>query len=480
MRQPRRILKATHMRYHFPRTYVAYAARHIFGRLNTGKYFGTDGFRGEAGAFITAEHAFKVGRVLGWYFGERLKGKCRAVIGKDTRLSSYSLEYALAAGITASGGDAYILHVTTTPSLSYITRCDGFDCGIMVSASHNPFYDNGIKLFSALGEKVDPSLEEVIESYLDGDFTPFGGEIPFARGRDVGRTVDYVSGRNRYIGHLISLSTCSYKGMRVGLDGANGSAFDIARSVFDTLGARTFVIGNTPDGTNVNDGVGSTHIEALSEFVKSSCLDLGFAFDGDADRCIAVDSRGRVLTGDEEMYILANYLKSRGELSGKVVCTVLSNGGLKKSLENVGVGVEVCGVGDRTVVETMARVGANLGGERSGHIVVSKYGSTGDGLVTAITLMEAVIDSGKPIDELLKGYKSFPQIGANIPVVDRAAAAARCKQLAARLSEELSLRIVVRPSGTEKVVRIMTEGESEENCRLACEILSRAAAEGGQ
>ena len=447
------------------------------GRGYTGKYFGTDGFRGEAGVGITAEHAFKVGRVLGWYFGERLGGKCRAVLGKDTRLSSYTLEYALAAGITASGGDAYILHVTTTPSLSYITRCDGFDCGVMVSASHNPFYDNGIKLFSERGEKVDEGLERVIESYLDGDLTPFGGEIPFAKGRRVGRTVDYVTGRNRYIGHLISLSTCSYGGLRVGLDGANGSAFDIARSVFDALGARTFVIGNTPDGTNVNDGVGSTNIGALTELVARSRLDIGFAFDGDADRCIAVDGRGRVLTGDEEMYILANYLKSRGEIGDKVVCTILSNGGLKESLKNIGVDAVVCDVGDRAVTETMLKVGAGLGGERSGHIVVSKYGSTGDGLVTAILIMEAVVSSGKPVEELLKGYKSFPRASKDIPAVDRFAAAERGIKMAKKLEKELNLKIIVRPSGTERVVRICAEGESEENCVLACDVICRAVEE---
>lgn len=445
----------------------------------TGKYFGTDGFRGEAGATVTAEHAFKIGRVIGWYFGARLDGKCRAVIGKDTRLSSYMLEYSLAAGITASGGDAYILHVTTTPSVSYITRCDGFDCGIMVSASHNPYYDNGIKIMNDKGEKVDDGVIEFIEKYLDGDFSPFGGgDIPFARDKEIGRTVDYVSGRNRYIGHLIALSTCSYKGLRVGLDGANGSAFSIARSVFDALGARTFVIGDEPDGTNVNDGVGSTHIEALCDLVKCNCLDIGFAFDGDADRCIAVDGQGNVLSGDEIMYILASYLKERGELSGnRVVCTVMSNGGLIKSLGAQGIKCEVCAVGDKKVWEEMQKTGAALGGERSGHIVFNKYETTGDGLVTAIMLMEALVEKRVAISELLKNYKCFPQVTQNIPTADKKSAMKGVLELADKLSSDFNLRIIVRPSGTENLIRIMAEGESEETCSLACAILSSKIAQ---
>ncbi|MDE7329541.1 MAG: phosphoglucosamine mutase, partial [Clostridia bacterium] len=372
------------------------------------KYFGTDGFRGEAGADITANLAFKVGRVLGWYYSKKNGGKCRAVIGKDTRLSSYMLEYSLASGLTSSGCDAYILHVTTTPSVSYITRCDGFDCGIMVSASHNPYYDNGIKLLNGNGEKMEDEVISVVESYLDGDLTPFGGEeIPYARGKDIGRTVDYISGRNRYIGHLISLSSCSFKGLRVGLDGANGSAWQIARSVFDALGAKTYVIGATPDGLNVNEGVGSTHIEALRGLVTENSLDVGFAFDGDADRCIAVDAKGNTVTGDEILYLSAKYLKERGELAGnKIVCTTMSNGGLKKSLEKSGVGCIICGVGDKAVCDTMNACGAVLGGERSGHIVFSKYETTGDGLVTAIMIMEALVENKCGIERLLRGYRA--------------------------------------------------------------------------
>ncbi len=442
-------------------------------RYITGKFFGTDGFRGEAGVTITAEHAFKVGRVLGWYFGERKNGKCRAVIGKDTRLSSYTLEYALAAGLTSAGGDAYIMHVTTTPSVSYITRCDGFDCGIMISASHNPYYDNGIKLMNERGEKADESLIKIIESYLSGDLSPFGGkDIPFACGRNIGRTVDYVSGRNRYIGHLISLSTCSYKGLRVGIDGANGSAWQIARSVFDALGAKTYVLGASPDGINVNGGVGSTHTEALCALVKENGLDIGFAFDGDADRCIAVDENGEVLTGDEELFIAANYLKDRGELAGDgVVCTVLSNGGLIDSLLKRGIVSHICGVGDKAVCDAMSNTGVVLGGERSGHIVFSKYETTGDGLVTAVMLMEAVVEGKCAPSSLLKGYKAKPQYSVNVPVKNGKERESELQSVAVNLENRLGVRMIVRASGTEPVIRIMAESDSEENCVLACNIL---------
>ncbi len=438
-----------------------------------GKYFGTDGFRGEAGVKITAEHAFKVGRILGWYYGDRLGGKCRAVIGKDTRLSSYMLEYSLAAGLTSSGADAYIMHVTTTPSVSYITRCDGFDCGIMVSASHNPYYDNGIKLMNSSGEKMEDEVISIVERYLDGDFSAFGGrDIPFAAGNAVGRTVDYVSGRNRYIGHLISLATCSYKGLRVGLDGANGSAFNIARSVFDALGAKTFVIGDAPDGTNVNDGVGSTRIKSLQNLVKQYSLDVGFAFDGDADRCIAVDERGAEVNGDGELFVLANYLLSRGELANSnAVCTVMSNGGLITSLKPRGINFFISDVGNKNVCDLMNKTGSVLGGESSGHIVFSKYETTGDGLVTAIIIMEAIAEGKCTLSRLMKDFKTLPQISTSVPVTDKIAAMSGIDGLVKNLTEKLSVRLIVRPSGTERVIRIMAEGESEESCALACKIV---------
>ena len=418
---------------------------------------------------VSAERAFRVGRVLGWYFGPNMGKKCRAVIGKDTRLSSYTLEYALAAGVTASGGDAYILHVTTTPSVSFAARCDGFDCGVMISASHNAFEDNGIKLMNSQGEKLAGGVISLIEKYLDGDLQPFGGDIPLASGKDIGRTVDYIAGRNRYIGHLVSLSTCSYKDFRIGIDGANGSAFAIARSVFDALGAKTFVLGDKPDGTNINGGVGSTHIGALKKAVTENGLDLGFAFDGDADRCIAVDGRGEVLTGDEILYVCAKYLLGAGKLSGnKIVCTVMSNGGLIKSLAALGIDTVVCEVGDYNVCKAMAECGAVLGGERSGHVVFSKLGTTGDGLVTAIMLMEAVISSGGSLSDLVKGYRALPQVTADVRVDDKDAAMRGVRELADELERELELRIVVRPSGTERLVRVLAEGESDGACNLAC------------
>lgn len=400
--------------------------------------------------------------------------RCRAVIGKDTRLSSYMLEYALAAGITASGGDAYILHVTTTPSVSYIARCDGFDFGVMISASHNGYRDNGIKLFNAQGEKLVGGVITLIERYLDGDLQPFGGEIPLANGKNIGRTVDYISGRNRYTGHLISLSTCSYKNFKVGLDGANGSAFALARSVFDALGAKTYLIGGEPDGTNINGGVGSTHIESLQKLVAENSLDIGFAFDGDADRCIVVDSRGEVVTGDEILYVCASYLKKRGELNAnKIVCTTMSNGGLIKSLKNMDISCEICDVGDGNVCRTMQQSGAVLGGERSGHIVFSKYESTGDGLVTAIMLMEALISQNCNLYELLKGYRPLAQINCSLPCGDKTLAMSGVKDLADKLSEQLGVRIVVRPSGTERVIRVMAEGESSQMCECACKAISQ-------
>lgn len=396
------------------------------------------------------------------------------MIGKDTRLSSYMLEYALAAGLTASGADAYILHVTTTPSVSYIARCDGFDCGVMISASHNPYSDNGIKLMNGQGEKLDDGAISLIERYLDGDFSAFGGEIPQASGNRIGRTVDYVSGRNRYIGHLISLSTCSYKGLKVGLDAANGSAFMIAKSIFETLGAKTYVIGASPNGVNVNEGVGSTHIAALKTLVRENSLDIGFAFDGDADRCIAVDERGCELTGDEELYICANYLKQRGELTGdKIVCTVMSNGGLCKSLLSCGITCVPCDVGDRNVCETMASEGAVLGGERSGHIVFSKFETTGDGLVTAIMTMEALVEGKCAASRLTEGYVPFPQEQVNIRTDDKIRAMRGIAEVAEGLRRELGVRLVVRPSGTEPAVRVMAEGESREQCVLACRILAK-------
>ena len=378
-----------------------------------GQYFGTDGFRGEAGRDLTVEHAFKIGRYLGWYFGK--DHKATVVIGKDTRRSSYMFESALCAGLTASGADAYLLHVTSTPSVSYVTRADDFDCGIMISASHNPFYDNGIKLINAAGEKMEQEVLDGIEAFLDS-----GEELPYATGDRIGCTVDYAAGRNRYIGYLISLATRSYKGRRVGLDCANGSTWMMAKSVFDALGADTYVIGNRPDGLNINVDCGSTHLEKLRQFVLDNGLDVGFAFDGDADRCLAVDEKGEIVTGDHIMYIYAKYLKERGRLeNSKVVTTVMSNLGLYKALDALGIGYEKTPVGDKYVAENMRQNGHLIGGEQSGHIIFGRLANTGDGLLTAIKMMEAMIESKQTLHELKSSMTVYPQLLKNVVVTDK-------------------------------------------------------------
>jgi len=438
-----------------------------------GKYFGTDGFRGEAGVTLTAEHAYKIGRFLGGYAKSRCNKRPRVVIGKDTRRSSYMLEYAIAAGLASSGADAYMLHVTTTPCVSFVTAGDGFDFGIMISASHNPFYDNGIKIVNSRGEKLDEDTTSKIESYIDGSLE----EMAFAIGAEVGKIVDYYTGRNRYIGFLISLSRHSFRGYKVGLDTANGGAWMIAKSVFDALGAETSVINAEPDGLNINLNSGSTHIEALVDHVKARKLDFGFAFDGDADRCIAVDEKGNVVNGDHILYILANKMKQNGELKNNtVVTTVMSNLGLYRALDAIGIKYERTAVGDRFVYENMQKNGHSLGGEQSGHIIMSKYATTGDGILTAIKLVEAVIDSKASLGELAETVKMLPQITVNVKVNDKAAVRSNEKVLSAVALVEKSLgksgRILLRESGTEPVVRIMAEAENEGICREYCESIA--------
>lgn len=432
-----------------------------------GKYFGTDGFRGEANKNLTAEHAYKIGRFLGWYYGRNKEEgeKCKIVIGKDTRLSSYMFEYALVSGLTASGAEAYLLHVTTTPSVSYVSRTEDFDCGIMISASHNPYYDNGIKLINSNGEKMDEETILKIEAYIDG----LSGEIPFATRENIGRTVDYAMGRNRYIGYLISLATRSYKNKKVGLDCANGSAWMIAKSVFDALGAKTYVINNEPDGTNINTNCGSTHIEGLQKLVKEKGLDVGFAFDGDADRCLCVDENGNVVNGDMIIYIYGCYLKERGKLAGnKVVTTVMSNFGLYKALDEAGIEYEKTAVGDKYVYENMSANGYRVGGEQSGHIIFRKYATTGDGILTAIKMMEVMLEKKKTLAELAAPVPVYPQVLKNIRVTDKAAAQndpdvqAAVKAVGEKLGADG--RILVRESGTEPVVRVMVEAGEEALC----------------
>ncbi len=443
-----------------------------------GKYFGTDGFRGEANKDLTADHAYKVGRFLGWYYGElkRRQGNsspARVVIGKDTRLSSYMFEYSLVGGLVASGADAYLLHVTTTPSVAYIARTDDFDCGIMISASHNPYYDNGIKLINGQGEKMEEETVALVEAYLDGNLRAFGERwknIPFATGEAIGRTEDYVSGRNRYIAYLISLGMYSFKGMKVGLDCANGSAWHIAKSVFDALGAKTYAIGVSPSGTNVNEGVGSTHIEALQKFVLENGLDVGFAYDGDADRCLCVDEKGQIVTGDHILYIYARYMKEREKLlTNTVVTTVMSNFGLYKALEEADIDYAKTAVGDKYVYEYMQKHGNRIGGEQSGHIIFSKYASTGDGILTSLKIMQVMLDKKTPLSKLAQPLRFYPQALINVRVKDKEGAQEDEDVLAAvkRVEEELGNtgRILLRASGTEPVVRVMVEAAEEEICR---------------
>lgn len=429
-----------------------------------GKYFGTDGFRGEANVKLTVDHAFKVGRYVGWYYGRDHKAKI--VIGKDTRRSSYMFEYALVAGLTASGADAYLLHVTTTPSVSYAVRTEDFDCGIMISASHNPFYDNGIKLLNGNGQKIEASIEERIEAYLDGEIE----ELPLATKEDIGRTIDFASGRNRYIGYLISIPCRDFKNIKVGLDCSNGSSSAIAKSVFDALRAKTYVINNEPDGTNINTNCGSTHIEVLQKFVVENGLDVGFAFDGDADRCIAVDHKGNVIDGDKIMYVCGKYLKEQGRLNGNtVVTTVMSNMGLYKALEREGMRYEQTAVGDKYVAENMLENNYSIGGEQSGHVIFSRYAATGDGILTSLMVMEACVEKKATLCDLAKEMKVYPQLLRNVRVADKKAARENPRVVAAVEAAAKALgddgRILVRESGTEPVIRVMVEAGTDDLCR---------------
>ena len=428
-----------------------------------GKYFGTDGFRGEANVVLTVEHAFKVGRYLGWYYGQ--EHKARIVIGKDTRRSSYMFENALAAGLTASGADAYLLHVTTTPSVSYVVRTEDFDCGIMISASHNPYYDNGIKVINSKGQKLEAEVEAKVEAYIDGE----SGEIPLAKKETIGRTVDYAAGRNRYIGHLISLATRSFKDVKVGLDCSNGSSSSIAKSVFDALGAKTYVINNEPDGTNINTNCGSTHINVLQEYVKEKGLDVGFAYDGDADRCIAVDENGNVVDGDLILYVCGKYMKEHGQLKDDtIVTTIMSNLGLYKACDMIGMKYEKTQVGDKYVYENMVKNGFMLGGEQSGHIIFSKHATTGDGILTSLMLMEVIMETKQSLGQLTEEVKIYPQLLKNVHVADKKTARENPEVVKAvdAVAEALGDdgRILVRESGTEPVIRVMVEAATDELC----------------
>lgn len=442
------------------------------------KYFGTDGFRGEANRTLTADHAYTIGRFLGWYYSmlKRRQGDsspARIVLGKDTRRSSYMFEYTLVGGLVASGADAYLLHVTTTPSVAYVTRTDGFDSGIMISASHNPYYDNGIKLINSNGEKMEESTISLIEDYIDGKLELFGqhyDEVPFAHQEKIGCTVDYVAGRNRYMGYLISLGLYSFKGMRVGLDCANGSSWNIAKSVFDALGAKTYVINAEPNGTNINNNAGSTHIEGLQALVKEKGLDVGFAYDGDADRCLCADEHGNVVDGDAILYIYGAYLKEHGELAGNTVTTtIMSNFGLYKAFDKLGIDYAKTPVGDKYVYEHMAQTGCRIGGEQSGHIIFSKYATTGDGILTSLKMMEVMLAKKKTLSELAAPFKIYPQVLKNVRVTDKKAAQddVTVQEAVAKVADALgdTGRILVRESGTEPVVRVMVEAPDHDICQ---------------
>lgn len=443
-----------------------------------GKYFGTDGFRGEANVVLTVNHAFKVGRYVGWYYGR--EHKARIVIGKDTRRSSYMFEYALVAGLTASGADVYLLHVTTTPSISYVVRTEEFDCGIMISASHNPFYDNGIKILNGNGQKIEASIEERIEAYLDDKIE----ELPLATREDVGRTVDFASGRNRYIGYLISIPCRDFKNIKVGLDCANGSASSIAKSVFDALRAKTYVIHNEPDGTNINRNCGSTHIEVLQKYVVDNGLDVGFAYDGDADRCIAVDHKGNIIDGDKIMYVCGKYLKEQGRLNrNTIVTTVMSNLGLYKALEREGICYEQTAVGDKYVAENMMQNNYSIGGEQSGHVIFSRYAATGDGILTSLLIMEACVEKKSTLCDLAREMKAYPQLLRNVRVEDKQKTRENpaVKEIISRVAEELGYegRILVRESGTEPVIRVMVEAGTDDLCREKVDRVIRVIEEQG-
>lgn len=431
-----------------------------------GKYFGTDGFRGEANVDLTVEHAYKVGRYLGYYYGKQHEdGKAHVVIGKDTRLSSYMFEYSLVAGLTASGADVYLMHVTPTPSVSYIVRTGDFDCGIMISASHNPYYDNGIKVINGQGYKLEAAIENEIEQYIDGEL----GEIPFAKKDSIGKTTDYTMGRNRYIGYLLTIPTRPFKGMRIGLDCANGASYLVAKSVYDALGAKTYVINNEPNGTNINTDCGSTHIEKLQAFVKEKRLDVGFAFDGDADRCLAVDDKGEIVDGDKILYVCGRYLKDKGELNNNtIVTTIMSNLGLYKALDKKGINYEKTAVGDKYVFENMMEHGHSIGGEQSGHIIFSKYATTGDGVLTSLMIMETILGRKVKLSELFNSLTIYPQLLVNVKVSSKDAVMNDADVL--KLNDEIAAelgddgRLLLRQSGTEPVIRVMVEAATDELC----------------
>ncbi len=438
------------------------------------KYFGTDGFRGRANEGLNVDHAYKIGRFVGWYYGARRDAKARVLIGKDTRRSSYMFESALVAGLVASGADAYMLHVIPTPGVSYEVIDGGFDCGVMITASHNPFTDNGIKLVNREGYKMDEDVLEQVEDYIDGKL-----EVPLATGDAIGCTVDYMQGRNRYIAYLIASCGFSMQGVKVGLDCANGAASSVARPVFDAMGAETHVINNAPNGFNINVDCGSTHIQRLQDFVVRNGLDVGFAYDGDADRCLAVDERGRMVDGDLILYVCGTYMAKHGRLAkSTVVPTVMSNFGFFKALDAAGISYEKTAVGDKNVWACMMENGYTLGGEQSGHIIFGDLEKTGDGIMTSLRIMEVLRAEREKLSELTRPVTLYPQQLVNVQVADKDAvmAAPEVKEAVAEAEKFLegNGRVLVRASGTEPLVRVLTEAPEERLCQEANSVVLKA------
>ena len=441
------------------------------------KYFGTDGFRGRANEGLNVDHAYKIGRFIGWYYGAKQSRKARIIIGKDTRRSSYMFESALVSGLVASGADAYMLHVIPTPGVSYEVVDGGFDCGVMITASHNPFTDNGIKLVNKEGYKMDEDVLEQVEAYIDGEF-----DVPLATGDAIGRTVDYMQGRNRYISSLIASCGFSLQGLKIGLDCANGAASSVARPVFDALGAETHVINNAPNGLNINVDCGSTHIDQLQRFVVQNGLDVGFAYDGDADRCLAVDERGHVVDGDLILYVCGTYLNKYGRLAKQtVVTTVMSNFGLFKAFDDAGLSYEKTNVGDKYVYACMNENEYSLGGEQSGHIIFGDLAKTGDGILTSLRIMEVLRAEREKLSELTRPVTLYPQQLVNVRVTDKEAAMRSPKVNDAVAAAEKFLegngRVLVRASGTEPLVRVLAEAPTDELCQQANQIVLDALEE---
>lgn len=433
-----------------------------------GKYFGTDGVRGVANKELTPELAFKLGRFGGYVLTKETKNP-KIVIGRDTRISGHMLEGALVAGLLSIGAEVMRLGVISTPGVAYLTKALGANAGVMISASHNPVEDNGIKFFGSNGFKLLDEQEEEIENLLIKSETE-SDSLPRPKGADIGQVNDYFEGGQKYLAFLKQTIQDDLSGLHVAIDCAHGSATPLAAQLFADLDVdQITTMGASPNGVNINDNVGSTHPEALAELVVEKGAHIGLAFDGDADRLIAVDEKGNIVDGDQIMYICANYLKEKGRLKhNTLVTTVMSNLGLYKALEEKGINTRQTAVGDRYVMEEMRKGDYNLGGEQSGHIIFLDYATTGDGLLTAVQLCHILKETNKPLSELASEMEKFPQKLVNIPVEDKHAV--KDNEVVQKEIEAVEKemdgegRVLVRPSGTEPLVRVMVEAPTEELC----------------